>query len=254
MEENEIRYHHGDNSIHPVKEITFGAISETAILFSSYNYASMKFAKSLKVTDTDILPLWSKCVAGGFAGFMASFVLTPVELVKCQLQVVNLIGGGGGSTLSHSYTSIIKSTLKNNGISGLWKGLESTMIREVFGTAIWFGTYEYINTHFKSTTSPTIIKNDNIQSLFSGAMAGITFNFCIFPIDTIKSNIQTHDILNNTKDKHLTTGFWQETRKLLSKKGGVLNLYNGLGITMIRCIPANALLFYTYELLKREFS
>ena len=48
-------------------------------------------------------------------------------------------------------------------------------------------------------------------------------------------------------------GFWQTTRSIIAKPGGILNLYNGLGITMVRCIPANALIFYTYELLKQNF-
>ena len=77
-----------------------------------------------------------------------------------------------------------------------------------------------------------------------------------YKVDTIKSNIQTHDLFNNNRNsnsmgKHM--GFWQTTRSIITKPGGILNLYNGLGITMVRCIPANALIFYTYELLKQNF-
>ncbi|KAL6452822.1 LOW QUALITY PROTEIN: ORT1 Mitochondrial ornithine transporter 1 [Candida maltosa Xu316] len=223
-----------------------GACLENAILFSSYNTASTVFVNSLndrhgKLYTSETIPFWSKIVCGGFAGFMASFVLTPVELVKCQLQVSNLID----TKHTHTYGSIVKSVLRNDGVSGLWKGLNSTIAREVIGTAIWFGTYEYMN----ENTPDAFISNKDIQLLVSGAMAGVTFNFSMFPVDTVKSNIQTHDILN---DGAKGNGFWKTTKLIISKPGGIVNLYNGLGITMIRCIPANALIFYTYELLKQN--
>ncbi|KAI5961117.1 ORT1 [Candida margitis] len=228
-----------------LKAPLFGACLENAVLFSSYNFAT----NVLRHYDPS-LSMWSKCASGGFAGLMASFILTPVELVKCQLQVANM-----ATKTSHTYTSVIEDTLKRRGVFGLWNGLGSTMVREVVGTSIWFGSYEYINDYFETAKQP-FIKNKDLQLLFSGAMAGVLFNFSMFPVDTVKSNIQTHDILSGTSGKHhhhMATDFWKEMRKLCSKPGGVMNLYNGLGITMIRCIPANALIFYTYELLKRNF-
>ncbi|EDK44509.1 conserved hypothetical protein [Lodderomyces elongisporus NRRL YB-4239] len=289
--------YHNEGFVHGfykgLKAPLLGACLETAILFSSYNYASTFIANridksngtnSRKIVSVDDIPFWSKCVSGGFAGLMASFILTPVELVKCQLQVVNMHNStpltilsqllpqvqksSSSSTTSttttattttstststtHSYSSIVKRTIKDNGITGLWKGLESTIIREVVGTAIWFGTFEYLNNHFKSTADPWI-ENQDLQLLFSGAVAGVTFNLSVFPVDTIKSNIQTHDILNKAEHKQSNTNFWKEARKLVLRKGGIINLYNGLGITLVRCVPANALIFYTYELLKRNF-
>lgn len=232
-----------------------GACLENAILFSSYNTVSTIFVNILndkeqgkvKKFTNDTLPFWTKLVSGGFAGFMASFVLTPVELIKCQLQVSNLTN----SKVNHSYTSIIKSTLRKDGIIGLWKGLNSTIVREVIGTAIWFGTYEYLNEYFKTRNfKGSILGNESIQLLISGAMAGVTFNFSMFPVDTIKSNIQTNDLLNHGQSHN---GFWSTAKTIITKPGGIINLYNGLGITMIRCIPANALIFYTYEFLKRNF-
>lgn len=240
-----------------LKAPMIGACLENAILFSSYNFGSTVIANHLNKSNdkrrytTETLPFMGKIIAGGFAGFMASFVLTPVELVKCQLQVSNL----SQDKSHHTYDTIIKSTVRDRGIIGLWKGLNSTIVREVIGTAIWFGTYEYINDYYKQAKDPWV-SNKDVQLLIAGAMAGVTFNFSMFPVDTIKSNIQTHDLLNKHRNSTSVVkqiGFWQTTRSIISKPGGLLNLYNGLGITMVRCIPANALIFYTYELLKLNF-
>lgn len=222
-----------------IKAPLLGACLENAILFSSYN-AALKFITTNSNTIGDSnnekdLPLKYKCLSGGFSGFMASFILTPIELVKCQLQVSNLVN----NYQNHGYNSTIKQIIKNDGIIGFWKGLSSTLLREVNGTAIWFGTYEAAGLYLLKTNI-----NEDLGLLLSGATAGLVFNVTTFPIDTIKSNIQTNDILN----KNNKANFFNTIKRL-----GFKNLYNGLGITVIRCIPANAVIFYCYELLKRHF-
>ena len=127
--------------------------------FSSYNFGSTVITNYLNKNNdknqytTETLPFLGKILAGGFAGFMASFVLTPVELVKCQLQVSNL----SLDKSHHTYGTIIKSTIRDRGIIGLWKGLNSTIVREVIGTAIWFGTYEYVNDYYKRSRNPGLV-------------------------------------------------------------------------------------------------
>lgn len=195
-----------------------GACMENAILFTSYNATIGFFGGS----DPNLA---LKCASGGFAGFMAAFVLTPVELIKCQLQVKNLVN----DTKGHLYTTVIRDIVGADGIKGLWKGLGSTLIREVTGTAIWFGTYEKCSEYTNTAVA--------------GAIAGMTFNTAIFPVDTIKSNVQTSMLLYG---KNL--GYIQAIKKV-----GIRRMYNGLGITIIRSIPANAMIFYTYEKMKETF-
>ncbi|ODV78575.1 putative mitochondrial ornithine carrier protein [Suhomyces tanzawaensis NRRL Y-17324] len=231
-----------------------GACAETSILFTSYNWSTSYFTASLKPRSgikytEETLPFWTKCASGGFAGFMASFILTPIELIKCQLQVSNLAGNVDNS---RSYLYYIRQVIRNNGVAGLWSGLSSTLVREITGTAIWFGTYEYINDYFKA--NPHVPISPDIQLLVSGALAGIAFNWIIFPVDTIKSNIQTYEILHeHDKNRPKRIGVWYIMKKLAAKPGGIKNFYNGLGITLARAVPANALIFFTYEQLKKNF-
>lgn len=208
-----------------------GACLETAVLFLSYQWALAQF-KQAKKCDEVSLAVKSGC--GGFSGFMAAFVLTPVELVKCRLQVENVMGG---LLVATQYGKVIGAIVRADGVLGLWSGLLSTMIREIGGTAIWFTTYEYCVQKFAETSQLS-----TKHYLFSGALAGITFNLSMFPVDTIKSNIQVnHGTILST------------TTRLLAAPGGIRNLYHGLGITLVRAAPANALIFYTYETMKTIF-
>lgn len=216
-----------------------GACMESAVLFSAFQYGQLGL---LKVTDLPESSLVRVCTAGAFSGFAASFVLTPVELVKCKLQVSNL----QKRTFGESYVSIVRKILRNEGPLGLWHGLNLTLLREMGGTAIWFVSYEesvkYLNLRFP--------KYETFNLLASGAAAGFMFNLSIYPIDTIKSNIQTYDM---TLGKSGKLNFKSALVNLTSRKGGLRNLYNGLGITLVRSIPANAVIFYTYEHLKKNY-
>lgn len=216
-----------------------GACMESAVLFSAFQYGQEGLSK---LTDLPSDSLIRVCTAGAFSGFSASFVLTPVELIKCKLQVANL----QSSTANESYMSIIQKILRNEGTLGLWHGFNLTLLREMGGTAVWFASYEEsvksLNKKFPNQ------KNTNL--LVSGAVAGFVFNLSIYPIDTIKSNIQTYDMTSGSKTK---LNFVSAFKHLTGRPGGLLNLYNGLGITLLRSIPANAVIFYTYEYLKKNF-
>lgn len=212
-----------------IKAPMVGLFLENAVLFVSYNYAMDTLKRAVGPLDH----VGIKAASGAFLGLMALFVLSPVELIKCNLQVANL------TNAHQSYAGVIRGIVKKDGIVGMWRGLSSTLVRECGGTAVWFTTYEVSSAYLKRVNPDYADTN----LLASGALAGVLFNFSMFPVDTIKSNMQT----TQTKESILATG------QRLVRQGGVRSLYHGLGITLVRAVPANALLFYVYEFLKKSF-
>ncbi|TQS31385.1 hypothetical protein Golomagni_08328, partial [Golovinomyces magnicellulatus] len=77
-------------------------------------------------------------ITGAFAGALTSFVLTPIELVKCKIQAP----GMGSSAPSLRPTAVIKDIWKHDGLKGFWHGQMGTLIREAGGSAAWFGAKE----------------------------------------------------------------------------------------------------------------
>ncbi|CCH58062.1 hypothetical protein TBLA_0A02630 [Henningerozyma blattae CBS 6284] len=225
-----------------------GAALENATLFLSYNQCS-----KLIENYTQFSPITNILISGGFAGSCASFVLTPVELIKCKLQISNIQNQTIASNLLMKSTSsaknlklhntrivpTIQTILKTNGISGLWQGQSSTFIRETIGGVVWFATYEIMKKTLKAR-DPTRTENKTWELLLSGGSAGLLFNASIFPADTIKSVMQTEQLkLKESIFKILATQ-------------GIPGFYRGLGITLIRAVPANAAVFYTYETLSKK--
>lgn len=211
----------------------FGASLENAVLFVSYNQCSQLLERHSKVS-----PLQQILLSGAFAGSCASLVLTPVELVKCKLQVSNLQNSIDGVKKPTKIIPTIKAVLQERGFLGLWQGQSGTFIRESFGGVAWFSTYEILKNYLKDRHEDGR-DSDTWELLFSGATAGLAYNASIFPADTLKSMMQTENI-----------GLLQCAKRVIATSG-IAGFYRGLGITLIRAVPANAAVFYTYESLSK---
>ena len=174
--------------------------------------------------------------------------LTPIELVKCKIQVP--LEAPNGLIPSPGILGVIASIYRHQGLLGFWHGQFGTFIRETGGGAAWFGGYEGMKILFKNANkSPT---NEDIavwQRMVSGSVAGAAYNFMFYPADTIKSRMQTEDV------KRLTGGksTFSAVGKALWKEHGIKGMYRGCGVTVARSIPSSAFIFTIYEELKKRW-
>jgi hypothetical protein len=116
-----------------------GSMAENAVLFLAYS----NFKRQLgEVTGEKDLSLLQLSLAGAGAGAVVTFVLTPVELIKCRLQVQNA-GLGAGFRTYKGPIDVVLQTVKTEGIvKGLYRGNTATLLREIPGNFCWYGVYE----------------------------------------------------------------------------------------------------------------
>jgi len=86
----------------------FGAVLENAVLFSTYSEIQNLF----RGESDKPLSIGGLAAAGFLAGSVVSFVMTPVELVKCRMQMQKEVRG--------SLDAIVRE-LRANGVAGLYK-------------------------------------------------------------------------------------------------------------------------------------
>ncbi|KAJ2917897.1 hypothetical protein MD484_g2521, partial [Candolleomyces efflorescens] len=267
----------------------FGAMAENASLFLAYEQFKSLIRKTIlspssssgSSSSDEPLPLRYNALAAGGAGAVTSFILTPIELVKCKMQVQMLVAPSvnavGGAVKPPGPISVLLGVIRTTGLKGLWLGHTGTFIRETGGTAAWFGTKEYVaglllrrrlsrtshpnsdsDSRTTTTTATTATSKDLLpwESAFSGACAGAAFNIALFPADTVKSAMQTEEELR----KGTSTGAGVQPRstflgtfKKMYKAQGIRGLYAGCGVTVARSIPSSAIIFVTYDELKKMF-
>jgi mitochondrial ornithine carrier protein len=239
-----------------------GAAIETSSLFFSYRVAQDILVRTLPslCEHTDdrgkvVLPFGALLACGGASGAFTSLLLTPIELIKCKMQVPitpsHLASASGyPNPRPLGALQLISSIFKMHGLLGFWHGQLGTLIRETGGSAAWFGSYEGLKIIFLHYDR-RLQNADDLklwQQMISGAAAGMTYNFVFYPADTIKSRMQTEEMsASMRKSNFFTTG-----RELWHQQG-VRGFYRGCGITVFRAAPSSAIIFSIFEGLRRYF-
>ena len=193
---------------------------------------------------------------------------TPIELVKCKMQVQMLVApptlsvGAAAVAAGVPLTpasrnlrgplAILRDTIRADGMRGLWLGQTGTLIRETGGSAAWFGTKEFICKILRSDAPTRELLP--WESALSGACAGAAYNLAFFPADTIKSTIQTEAELRPESAGALGQRSFGTVAKELYRARGLRGLYAGCGITVARSVPSSALIFLIYDGLKARFA
>jgi solute carrier family 25 (mitochondrial oxoglutarate transporter), member 11 len=95
-------------------------------------------------------------VFGGISGCTATSVIQPIDTVKVRIQIVSknlaesLKAEGKGGKVNVSFMSVAKEILKNDGIKGFYKGLDSALMRQVFYGTTRLGLFKTLSDNIKN--------------------------------------------------------------------------------------------------------
>eukprot|EP00979_Chaetoceros_neogracilis_P007823 scaffold1688_cov226-Chaetoceros_neogracile.AAC.1 len=224
---------HGIPSLWRGSAAMIGAIPfQNAIMMAGYGYGK-RWCEKYRPDDV----LFGVFIGGCTAGIAQSFLMSPVELIKINQQVV-------GKSLS-SATSMVVSGAFSRKIA--WKGLTATLLRDGLPHGIWFASYECSKNYLESLDSVDPSKHVAPVSLSSGAFAAFTAWGVGYPFDIIKTRIQA---TKGTTDMTVT----QATKEILKESEGRLfaTLYRGFWLKIAKAVPASAINFYVYETIAKK--
>ena len=117
--------------------------------------------------------------------------------------------------------------------NSLIKGMQYTVLRESIAIGVYFSSYYSL-------------KEYNINTFISGGLSGVFSWVLTYPIDTIKTRIQSCDTL--IPNKYNNIGFSSLFNKNLLNR----NLFNGLNYCLSRSFIVNSFTFIIYEYLKTK--
>jgi len=183
-------------------------------------------------------------IAGAGAGFTACTIMTPVELVKCRLQMA----GTGVRGKTTTAWIMAKKIIKENGIRGIYKGNLITLLREVPATAVYFATYEYLSKKLRDRHGES-----NWNPMIAGGVAGLLSWIISYPQDIIKTKLQcdTGTVRSYSSNKFIRDGGIISCIKEIFKQKGVRGFTKGFSACSIKAVIAEAATFLVYENTKR---
>lgn len=175
------------------------------------------------------------CMAGGCASIATSFLFTPSERIKQQMQV---------SAHYHNCWNAFVGVVAKGGLRGLYTGWGAVLCRNVPHSIIKFYTYESLKGLMKSNAQQT-----TSQTLVCGGVAGSTAALFTTPFDVVKTRLQTQIPGSLSPYKSVIQALYE-----IGKKEGLKGLYRGLTPRLIMYMSQGAIFFSSYEFLKRLFS
>lgn len=215
-----------------------GGAAETGI-----NYYVYRKALTILREDRQWPVQLSIPVSAAASAFALSLVLTPVEAVKCRMQVGNSFKGP-----VQCFKALAKE--RKNPFFGIMRGLDGTLMREVIGNPLYFSSYyalrhvlpgSHLSMPGEQLSWRHTLENAGC-AIVAGGAAGCIMWGVVLPIDTAKTRIQIARP-GERGDVNML-----EQLRLLWREGRFRALYSGLRPTLIRAFPANAAQWLTWEI------
>ncbi|KAI9244537.1 kinase-like domain-containing protein [Sporodiniella umbellata] len=184
-----------------------GAVN--ALLFA----ANSAFKQQLSTGDE--LGYAKIALAGAGAGAVNSVLASPVELLKVKLQAQ--------ATTFRGPIDCATEVVRQEGYRGLLRGLWATVVREIPAYAGFYTGFEVVKRHYSQDDhQPNVL-----ELMTAGAVGGIGYWLCCYPLDVVKSMVQNQP--------EPPQGFYIiPTLKKIYTKDGLQGLFRGFTPTVIR--------------------
>ncbi|KAL2858600.1 mitochondrial carrier domain-containing protein [Aspergillus pseudoustus] len=179
--------------------------------------------------------------AGFFSAIPMTLITAPFERVKVLLQIQGQNPPPPGQKPKYSGgVDVVRQLYKEGGIRSVFRGSAMTLARDGPGSAAYFAAYEYIKRSLTPKDAEGNVTGDlSLPAvLAAGGAAGIAMWIPVFPVDTIKSRLQS------APGKPTIGG----TIRAVYANGGFKAFFPGFGPALARAVPANAATFAGVEL------
>ncbi|KAF4167139.1 hypothetical protein CNMCM6936_005667 [Aspergillus lentulus] len=215
-----------------------------AVSFWGYDVGKTLVSRFSNVRMENNIPQYTIAqisAAGFFSAIPMTLITAPFERVKVLLQIQGQNPPPPGQKPKYSGgLDVVRQLYKEGGIRSVFRGSAMTLARDGPGSAAYFAAYEYI----KRKLTPKD-EHGNVTGglsmpavLAAGGAAGIAMWIPVFPVDTIKSRLQS------APGKPTIGG----TIRSVYASGGFKAFFPGFGPALARAVPANAATFAGVEL------
>jgi len=139
-----------------------------------------------------------------------------------------------------------RKVLRSEGPSGFFKGFAVTAYREVPSLGLYFLTYKNMHTALHDISDLSTWFPSMAATLLAGGCAGASSWVVVYPIDVIKTVVQT---TTDTGPGGANLSPLSVAQRLL-REHGVRVFFRGMGTTVTRAFPVNGITFLGYEKFK----
>jgi solute carrier family 25 oxoglutarate transporter 11 len=193
---------------------------------------------------------------GMVSGCTGTLIIQPIDMVKVRLQIKNeeigLLRSQGKEIpkVKLGFFPMTKTIMNESGFLGLYKGLSSALMRQVFYATTRLGLYKILTESHKKKHNLEVIPAYwkvvyGITSGFLGCLAGNPADLCLV-------RIQSDNQLPAAQRRNYT-GFWNAIGRII-KDEGVMTLWRGSTPTVARGTTITVVMLASYDEIKERLS
>ena len=180
---------------------------------------------------------WQRALGGSLASMAGTALTHPIDTVRTRVSVQGL-----------PVKTIVDQLMRDEGPKAFLRGLGPNMVRVAPYGAINFYVYDYLKSWYRRRVGPGGSLGA-LPSMLFGAAAGAAAQTVVFPIEMIQRRLQAQGMAGSPV---LYKNMVDAAVKIVRKEG-LRALYAGLVPNYGKLIPAAAISFWMYELLKQQF-
>ncbi|KAI0550999.1 mitochondrial carrier domain-containing protein [Xylaria curta] len=226
--------------------IQFGAFGFAKRYFETANAARSSLPSLPSGALKKDLSYGQYYAAGAFAGVANSVISGPIEHVRIRLQTQP----HGAARLYAGPLDCVRKLSANGGVlHGLYRGEAVTILREAQAYGLWFMAFEWMMN--ADAARNNIARNEvpAYKVALYGGLAGEALWLGSYPLDVVKSKMQTDGFGPNMRYKSMRDCFAQTWRA-----EGMRGFWKGIGPTLLRAMPVSAGTFAVVEATMRAIS
>jgi solute carrier family 25 protein 39/40 len=206
-----------------------GVPSSTAYMVT-YDYL-LRQVMPVVIPFPSVVPL----AAGVFARTLVSSVVSPLELIRTNLQSTPSL-----PNTPHTLKSVLSSLeglVRAHGVRHLWRGLEPTLWRDVPFSGLYWASYEGMKQHLekRGRSGPSL-------AFICGATSGTAAALLTSPFDVLKTRRQS--LVMSTPGQQSSA---LPLLRQIVRTEGVSALFAGLGPRIAKIAPACGIMISCYE-------
>eukprot|EP00118_Oscarella_pearsei_P010055 m.59873 g.59873 ORF g.59873 m.59873 type:complete len:297 (+) comp34903_c0_seq2:592-1482(+) len=182
-------------------------------------------------------------IAGSFGGLAGIIIGHPFDTVKVRLQTQSF-GGPKYRGMTHCFSSIIR----QESMSGLYKGMASPVLGFMAVNSLVFGVYG------KMMNKTSSLDHIYLRMLVAGSTAGLVQTPIASVVELVKTRLQIQGKgERKSRAQRNYTGPLDCLVKIYQKEGIVKGVFRGMGTTALRDSFSFGCYFASYEFFHRLF-
>lgn len=232
------------------------ATNGTAMISESLPHSTVNQLHSNHTASQYIQFAEKNMVAGGIAGCIGKTLTAPLSRLTILYQVGPLLHKSSNSShlrVKESLWSTLRSIVREEGLTSLWKGNFTSVIHRFPYSAVNFASFEVCKIQMEEHL-PDL--EHRWVRLIAGAFSGAASCFVCYPLDIVRTRLTVgiatplRTVSNSAVSRLISSSKILEIWAEILQKEGYRGIYRGLTASLAVAVPTYAVSFTVYGFMK----